>query len=407
MSGGEQSAPRPLARIAGNRPLIRLLAVQAPADFADWIDFVAIGAILAYFWEAGPVAFAWLAVALGLPYVLVGPFAGALVDRSDLRLVMIASNFGRAVATLALILAANVPVLLVLVALRSSIDAFFSPARQAAVQSLVVEEDRTAANGASFAINQASKIAGPAIGGAMLIALNPDAIFAISGAVSLLAAALAIGLPRSMRAASAGGESVVADIRAAIVEVRGRPKLVFAVVLMSAGFFAMFLYDTLIPLLTLEFGHPESVFGIAIAAVGGAGIVGAVLLGLRSGAASPLGPIATGAIVSGAVAVALGVAAIAGWGISALVYVGLFAVLGLATSLLVVPFRTIIQDETTPASIAKVTALTEAVNTAVLLAAPFIGAAIAELYSVGAAFALGGALFVAIGIAVLFRLFRR
>ena len=82
--------------------LPRLLLAQAPADLADWLDFVALGGLLVFHWGVGPVALAWLAVALGAPYVLVGPFMGALVDRVPLRAALVLSNLGRALATLAL-----------------------------------------------------------------------------------------------------------------------------------------------------------------------------------------------------------------------------------------------------------------------------------------------------------------
>lgn len=55
-----------------SKQLRRLLAGQAPADFADWLDYLAIAALLAFSWQAEPVVFALFAVALGLPYVLVG-----------------------------------------------------------------------------------------------------------------------------------------------------------------------------------------------------------------------------------------------------------------------------------------------------------------------------------------------
>lgn len=58
--------------------------------------------------------------------------------------------------------------------------------------------------------------------------------------------------------------------------------------------------------------------------------------------------------------------------------------------MVVVPIRTVIQSETPPDQIARVTALSEAVNTLALLSAPFIGAALASWSSTGAAFLAGG-----------------
>ena len=146
---------------------------QIPADFADWLDFAAIGALLSFHWNAELLVFAFLAVAMGLPYILVGPFAGALADRSPIRAILIASNLGRAAATVTLAFAANWQALLLFVLLRSAVDAFFTPARQAAVQASAPPEARMAANRISHAINQAAKILAPALGGGLMVFLAP------------------------------------------------------------------------------------------------------------------------------------------------------------------------------------------------------------------------------------------
>lgn len=106
---------------------------------------------------------------MGLPYLVIGPFAGALVDKSDLRTILILSNLGRAITTAALVLAPNVTVLLVLVFVRGAIDSAFTPARQSTIQALAHEKLRDGVNSIIQGINQASKIAGPALGGMLLI----------------------------------------------------------------------------------------------------------------------------------------------------------------------------------------------------------------------------------------------
>ncbi|HIP77808.1 MAG TPA: MFS transporter, partial [Kiloniellaceae bacterium] len=145
-----------LSAAAAHPGLPRLLGAQVPADFADWLDFVAVGALLAFTWQQGPMAFALLAAAMGLPYVLIGPFAGALTDRADLKRVLVFSNLGRAAATFAAAFAPDTTVLLLIVFARGCADAFYTPAKQAAIQALVPPPDLMAANGISHAINQTS-----------------------------------------------------------------------------------------------------------------------------------------------------------------------------------------------------------------------------------------------------------
>ena len=156
------------AGIWKNPQLRRLILAGIPADFADWLDYVAI--------------------ALGLPYLIIGPFAGALIDKSDLRIVLIASNLGRAATTAALIFAPNVVILLTLVFVRGAIDSAFTPARQTAIQTLADGEQRNSVNSIVHGINQLSKVAGPALGGLLLVWFAPQTVFTINAFISLLAA---------------------------------------------------------------------------------------------------------------------------------------------------------------------------------------------------------------------------
>lgn len=383
---------RGLSAAATHPGLPRLLGAQVPADFADWLDFVAVGALLAFTWQQGPTAFALLAAAMGLPYVLIGPLAGALTDRADLKRVLIFSNLGRAAATFAAAFAPETTVLLLIVFARGCADAFYTPAKQAAIQALVPAPDLMAANGISHAINQTSKVAGPALGGLLLLFLVPQEILLANAAVSLLAAAMLLGLGRRLRSAAHSSEprSLFADIREGLGEFSAKPALRAGLVLMAMGYFFLFLYDALIPLLTLALRYDESVFGLAVAAAGGGGVLASLAVGAWGARHNPFVLMGLGFLISGPLAIFLGFAPGAVFDLSWGAYIGIVGVLGAATAAVVVPFRTIIQREAGAERIARVSATCEAVTVSVMLVAPFIGAAVAELYSVGAAFAAGG-----------------
>ncbi len=393
--------PAGLATAVKHKGVPRLLGAQVPADFADWLDFVAVGALLAFTWEAGPAAFAWLAVALGLPYVVIGPLAGALIDRADLRRVLVLSNLGRAAGTFCLAFAPDVIVLLVIVFARGAADAFFTPAKQAAIQALVPPEERTAANGLSHAINQTSKVAGPAIGGALLVFLTPQAVFLANALVSLAAALMLLGLDLRQRAAAtpAQSRSLLHEMREGLAEFRHKPALTLGLLLMAFGYFFLFLYDTLIPLLTKTLLYDQSVFGLAIAAAGGGGVLASLAVGAWLGRVNAFALMGFGYLVSGPLAVLLGLAPAAQSPPPCWLYVGVFGLLGAATAVVVVPFRTIVQQQAVPERMARVSAVCEAVTVSVMLVAPFAGAAVATAYSIGASFIAGGAALIALSAA--------
>lgn len=373
--------------------LRQLLIAQVPADFADWLDFVAIGALLAYVWVVDPMVFAVLAVAMGLPYLIVGPVAGVIVDRSGIKQVLIISNLGRAVATAALFFAPNWQVLMVIVALRATADTFYTPAKQTAIQALTNEDDRTRINGLSHAINQASKIVAPALGGGLLIWFTPQNIFAINALVSITAALLLWHLPAVTRQPdeTEEAEGLWQNLRAGIDIVRTSHVLRSALVMMGAGYFAMFFYDTLIAPLTRDLGYTETILGLSLAAVGAGGVLGALALGTGRADKRPFVLVATGSGFAAIMIIMIGAFEVTGQPLSHIAFIMLFGLLGVCTAMTVVPYRTVIQNNVSSARIGRVTALSEALNTIALLTAPFIGAAIASAFSIGAAFICGGA----------------
>ncbi len=391
---------RRLFRYPGLRSL---LLAQVPADFADWLDFVAIGVLLGFVWQAEPVVFAWLGMAVAIPYLMIGPVAGALADRWNLRWVLIVSNLGRAAATLGLAFVGSVPALLAVVFLRASVDAFFGPAKQATIQAIVPESDRMAANGLSHAINQASKVLGPSVGGALLIGLEPQTVFLANVGVSVLAALILLTLPRSLRPETAETgrttSTLLGDVRDGLVEVRTKPVVAVSLALMAAAFFTLFLYDRLIALLVGAYGFEQQVYGWAIAAAGAGGVGGALGVGALGRSVGGFILVAVGCLWSGILVIALGAGVLLGLSVPAEVIIALFAGAGVTTAMIMVPFRTLLQQHVDPARIARVFAVNEALNMTAMLAAPFLGTLIARQAGVGAPFVVGGTIMIGLAVA--------
>ena len=82
----------------------RLLELRTASQFGDGLFQAALAGALLFNPERAtrPMAIAGAFAVLFLPYSLLGPFAGALMDRWDRRLVLIAANVGR-VASVALV----------------------------------------------------------------------------------------------------------------------------------------------------------------------------------------------------------------------------------------------------------------------------------------------------------------
>jgi predicted MFS family arabinose efflux permease len=373
-----------------------LALASIPADFADWLDYAAIVGLLVFTWGEGPFVLALFASCLTLPYVAVGPLLAMVVDRTPLRRVLVFSNLGRGLATLALVFAPNWPLVLAIVAIRACIDSAFGPARQAAIQASTPPELLASANGLHQAINQTSKIAGPALGGVLLAVMPAQTVFGFNAVLSLVATALVFSLalpPKPPREPSNFREEVLAGA----AEFKRSPLMLTALVFSAVAYFSFFLYDALIGLLAVDFGLGATAFGIGIAASGAGGLIGALVAGLVA-QRHPTLTMILAAIVAGVAAAGLGLVALQGINVSAPLYFLVLAVMGGSTSFMLVPYRTIVQSKAPAARIARVFAAGEAVTMAVMLSAPFAGSVVANAYGTGAAFLAGGVLLITLGI---------
>lgn len=389
-------------------PYRRLLALQAPrrlalasipADFSDWLDYAAVIALLVFVRGEGPFALAWFAVVLVVPYVVIGPLFAVMVDRVSLRQVLILSNVGRALATALLLLQPSTPLVLVIVFLRASIDSAFSPARQAAIQASTPVDLLSAANGIHQAINQTSKIVGPALGGLWIASLPIQSVFAANIVLSLVAAAVAAGVilpPREARPQEQR-EPFLRQVTAGIREFRRNRLLSAVLVFVCITYFSYFLHDALIALLADDLGLGADIFGLSIAASGFGGLIGSLLAG-RWSATHPILWMAAFAVLGGSVTVTFAGVVLADVDLGAASFLIATGMMGFASGATLVPYRTIVQREVPPDRIGRASAAGEAAITGAMVIAPFGGSVIAGAFGTAAAFVAGGAIQLLLGL---------
>ena len=142
-----------------------------------------------------------IAVVQALPFVLFSPLAGVAADRIDRRKLMLFSEYSSFVVMFVLFLALLVkpqPAIWMLGVssfLLSTVNAFFMPARSAAIPRLVPKERIVEANGFAMASQQGVAMLGIAIsasGLSVLYAISPDNFFrtaVIVNAVTFLGSA--------------------------------------------------------------------------------------------------------------------------------------------------------------------------------------------------------------------------
>lgn len=137
-----------------------------------------------------------LLVTSSLPGVVLGPLAGAVVDRHSRKTLLVAADAARGVAGLmvgySLLRSASpdvvVSLLFVAAAVNGVAGAVFGPAVRAALPDLVPAVRLAAANGLTTMGGQAASLLGLAAGGALYAAVGPAALFIADGLSYLLSA---------------------------------------------------------------------------------------------------------------------------------------------------------------------------------------------------------------------------
>jgi MFS family permease len=218
---------RYFALLRTNRNFRRLWYGQAVSQLGDWLDSIALFTLILSLTGSGQ-AVGLLLLAEFLPGALVSPAAGVLVDRLPRKLVLIASDLGRAVLVLAFLFVRSPEDLWLLysaVVAKVALAAFFEPARSAILPSICAREDLAAANAISGATWSAMLALGAALGGVVAGTLGLTAAFLLDAASFLLSAALIATVriderPRTEPARLPGPHSPAAQLGTALAELR-------------------------------------------------------------------------------------------------------------------------------------------------------------------------------------------
>jgi MFS family permease len=188
----------------------------------------------------------------GLPTLLFGPWGGALVDRVDIRHLLIVTQLVSGLLAAALWLttafgSSSVTVIITINVLSGFVGVVDSPARQTFVSSLVPPEDLSSAISLNGVIMNSARVIGPAVAGLVIVAAGPIPCFAIN-AVSYLAVVGALlvirplGTPGTRRPAGGG-------VREGLRYARTRQQLWLPLLMMSLVGLLAFNFPVILPLL--------------------------------------------------------------------------------------------------------------------------------------------------------------
>jgi DHA3 family tetracycline resistance protein-like MFS transporter len=241
--------------------------------------------------ENRPGALALVGIAWSLPQVVLVLASGALADRFDRRVLMIAGDVIRFVAIGTLgILSLNdqltIPLVLGLVLVYGAGQAVFQPSFQSITPTIVPDDLLVQANSLAQLVRPfAMTLVGPLVGGALVAAFSAGVAFLVD-ATTFAFSTLMILLMRTRRQPKADDEahtSFLAEIGEGLRYVRRTRWLVIAMVAATVSLLAVWgPWETLVPVVVKnDLGGRASSLGLVFGAGGVGAVVAAAFFGQR------------------------------------------------------------------------------------------------------------------------------
>jgi dTMP kinase len=149
---------------------------QAVSLFGDKLNYMALLAMIAYFserleWQSSR-ALSYLSITIALPTILLGPIAGAFVDRWNRLKVLIVCDFGRAVLVsiipLVALKTANLTFVYLIIFVVFLLGLFFNTSRMSIIPNLVARRRLLSANAFINFIGRIATFLGMVVGGLLV-----------------------------------------------------------------------------------------------------------------------------------------------------------------------------------------------------------------------------------------------
>jgi MFS family permease len=264
----------------------RLLSALAVSQIGDWMYNLALVALV----YSRTHSATWAGVATAarvVPIVVLGPLGGAIADRFDRRLIMIVSDIARLalMLLLALVAAEHLPILLApAIAAAATVAATpYLGCVAATTPRLVEDADLPGANTARSAVAAIGIVAGPALGGVLLLVGSPMLAFLVNAATFGLSAVAVASIPagpafRPVRSQE-GQAGFWRGITAGAAALRSQPE---ALRLVGADIMCSLLYGmqtVLLLLVARRIGLGADGYGYLFAGIGIGGLAGTAVAG--------------------------------------------------------------------------------------------------------------------------------
>lgn len=366
-----------------------LLGARALSSTIIWVDFTLIFSLLSYAWHADASTIGLASALYGLPGLILGPFFGALADRTNPIVMLAASYFARALTSLLLFFCTDINVFLLLVFFKGLANLGVMPSEQIMVRTILSKEQLVSNISLMTTIDQLCKIGAPLIGAGMASLSRPGAGFALSAALGCIGIVCLYPLRHYGSIARAHQAQAQRHLQVLWQLIRHNKVFGWAFSAALVQTTILGLYDPLLALFLKERGLPAGTFGLIVSSTAVGAILGALLF-KRIHAKNHYRTAAYGLGGFGLTVALPGLLALTNMGVPVWLLLGLWVINGCSYGLTSMSFVVSMQQQCPVQSLGTVSATARSSQLFALVVGPLVGALLAKLIGIPMVFLLSG-----------------
>ncbi|HKD01811.1 MAG TPA: MFS transporter [Terriglobales bacterium] len=328
-----------------------LWLAQFVSVFGDFLAVFGVISLITFRWHGTAAQVTYVLISYMLPLAIVSPIAGVFVDRWRVKRVMIASDLIRGALVLLLLWVSDVAQLYTLFVALGVVSSFFGPAQSVALRTLVAKDKLLAANALMSQAFYTVRLLSPVVAGALVAWLTEKSCFYVDAFSFFFSAAMVSSL--LIRREAAHDSNTVKGFWEQLTSgnrfIFTHPSLAFVITSMVSAMFVMSCLSPLFSIYVRDILHSGVfTYGIVSSAVGVGLIAGTTAVNRFGGERSKKSLVLVGLIVCAA-----GVALLGIFGAIPAAVATTFT-MGFGISFVVVAAQTLMQQETPPAMLGRV-----------------------------------------------------
>jgi MFS family permease len=243
----------------------------------DFLAIYAVFSVVSFQLHGSPAQVSGIMIAYMLPQAVVGPVAGAFIDRWNVKTAMVASDLLRAVLSVCFVYSSNIWQIYGVLILLSALSAFFMPAQTITIRTVVPINALMAANALMMQVTQITQIVTPGLAGLLINHMGTAACFWMDSVSFLFSAMMIFTIAINRQGAPSPNEmaSILADLTVGARYIFTHSILAFTILSMAAGGFAISCYTALSAVYVRDILHRTTgLFGVLGTLIGVGMILG-------------------------------------------------------------------------------------------------------------------------------------